>query len=94
MLPYNLTSDALIWNPANVAHIARHGVTFREVQEVCEGRYIVGQGHSERFIVIGPTLARRMVAVILEASYERMYYVVTARPASRGERRIYREETE
>ena len=93
MLPYPLTSDALIWDGKNTYHIARHGVTQQEVEDVCESRYIARQGHSGRFIVIGLTSINRMLAVILEASEEEMYYVVTARSAGRRERRIYREET-
>ena len=93
MLPYPITPDNLIWDKWNIEHIARHEVTRQEVEEVCEARYIAGQGHSGRFIVIGLTGINRMLAVILEASEEEMYYVVTARSASRRERRIYREET-
>ena len=90
MLPYPITPDMLIWDGWNRAHIARHDVTQQEVEEVCEGRYIVRQGHSGRFIVIGLTSINRMLAVILEASEEKRFYVVTARSAGRRERRIYR----
>lgn len=91
MLPYPISSDALIWDEWN-RHIARHAVIQQEVEEVCEGRYIVRQGHSGRFIVIGLTSINRMLAVILEAGEEERFYVVTARSASRRESHIFRGE--
>ena len=83
---------ALRWDPWNVNHIATHGVTIEEVEEVCNGTFISRLGHSGRLMIIGPTGAGRMLSVILEETDEDSYYVVTARLASRRERRIYVEE--
>ncbi len=84
----------LIWDPWNVTHIARHGVTPEEVEEVCHGEPVVQVGKKGRSLVFGPTLSGRTLAVVLdpESLPEGVYYPVTARPASRGERAIYASE--
>ena len=77
-----------------MAHIARHQVSPEEVEEVCQGEHIVRQGYSGRLMLIGPTFSGHMLAIVLEPDDEEdVYYPVTARPASRKERRLYREET-
>ncbi len=83
----------LIWDSWNVAHIARHGVTRREVEEVCHGRPISREAYASRIMVIGPTRGGRIVAAVLEPEEEGAYYVVTARLASRRERRLYQQES-
>ena len=94
MLPYEITTDNLTWNPWNVEHIARHDVTRTEVEEVCRSRLIFWESYGGRFVIVGRTLTERTLAVVLEPDNDGMYYVVTARPASRRERRLYREATE
>lgn len=82
----------LSWDASNEAHIARHRVTPEEVEEVCHGDPLVRQGYKGRLVLIGPTGSRRMLAVVLEPEGRGVYYPVTARPATRKERRRYREE--
>lgn len=84
----------LVWDPGNVAHIARHEVTPEEVEEVCHGEPVVQVGKKGRSLVFGPTLSGRMLTVVLdpESSEEGVYYPVTARPTSRRERTIYASE--
>ena len=80
----------LIWGPWNVGHIARHQATLEEVEEVCRGDPVVQEGKKGRSLVFGPTLAGRMLTVVLDPTEAaNVYYVVTARPASRRERAIY-----
>ena len=82
----------LIWDPGNVHHIARHEVLPAEVEEVCGGNVIAEQGYADRLRLVGPTLAGRMLAVVLAPEPQGGdYYVITARPASRKERRMYQE---
>lgn len=81
----------LIWDSWNVAHIARHEVTPDEVEEVCHGEYIVRQTYDERLLLIGPALNGRILVVILGPTKKRgVYYPVTARPASKKERNLYK----
>lgn len=64
-----------------------------EVEEVCHGEYIVRQTYDDRLLLIGPTLSDRMLTVILEPTKKvGTYYPVTARPASKKERRLYTNE--
>ena len=84
----------LTWDPTNVAHIARHGITADDVVAVCEGSHIVREGYTQRLMLIGPVGNDRMVAVILDPEGDDIYYPVTARPASRRERMMYAQEME
>ena len=83
----------LIWDPWNIGHIARHGVTPEEVEQVCRGPHVERVAYALRLMMIGPTDAGRLLAVVLERRGPDAYFVITARPASRKERRIYRDET-
>jgi uncharacterized DUF497 family protein len=84
----------LRWDDRNMAHIARHGVTAEEAEEVCHGDFFLLQGKKRRIMLIGPTSTGRILALVLEHEGEGDYYPVTARPASRKERRWYREQQE
>lgn len=79
----------LVWDSWNISHIARHNVTPEEVEEVCHGPFVTLAGYAERILVLGPTSAGRMLVVVLEPVDPGVYYAVTARPASRKERRYY-----
>lgn len=89
-----VTIRRLIWDPWNVAHIARHGVTPEEVEEACHaGDPYTDQGKQGRIRLLGLTVSGRMLAVILDPESEQgAYYPVTARAASRKERRLYRQQ--
>ena len=84
-----LTISRLLWNPGNVAHIAEHHVTIQEVEQVCQGEALLREGYLGRILVIGQTVAGRVLAIVLEPVDEESYYVITARPADRKERRLY-----
>ncbi len=87
-----LSIRRLGWDPWNVAHIARDRVAPEEVEEVCIRHPVTSVTYAGRLRVIGPTRAGRVLTAILAPDDEPgVYYVVTARPASRKERRRYRE---
>lgn len=79
----------LRWNPGVVAHVAQHDVTLDEVEEVRLGDPMSADAYAGRVMVIGPTNSGRMLAVIISHVDNDMYDVITARPASRKERRRY-----
>jgi uncharacterized protein len=81
----------LVWDDWNIAHIARHDVVPEEVEDVCDATPAVFQTYQGRLLVVGLTRRRRALGVVLAPMGNGMYYVVTARPASRKERRLYRE---
>jgi uncharacterized DUF497 family protein len=80
----------LIWDVWNVDHIARHEVNTEKAEDVCHGDPVVQEGKKVRSLVFGPTRAGRLLTVVLDPTEAtNVYYVVTARPASRIERAIY-----
>jgi len=83
----------LVWDEWNVAHIARHGVIPQEVEDVCQGTYISYESYDQRFEVIGATHNERILTIILDPEPEPgIYYVVTAHPASKKDRKLYQQE--
>ncbi len=86
--------NRLLWDDWNITHTARHGVLPEEVEETCQGDFVFFESCKNRFLLVGPTRTGRMLAVILDPEPEGkgVYYPVTARPASRKERRYYQEE--
>ena len=84
----------LVWDEWNSAHIARHNVAPEEVEEaVCQDAVVL-TGKKGRVHLIAPTRKNRLIAVILdpEPDEDGIYYPVTARDASRKERRYYAQE--
>ena len=83
--------DALDWDAWNEEHITKHGVTQDEVEEAVTGDAIFRASYKNRIAATGPTLDGRMLTVIIGESphQPRLYYVFSARPASRQERREY-----
>ena len=88
--------DWLIWDDWNVAHIAEHGVTPEEVEEVCEAsRHIARRAAmtdygQTRYRLYGQTYEGRYLFVVLDKIEAGSFYVVTARDMTERERRNYR----
>ena len=72
-----------------MGHIAKHRVTPEEVEEVCHAEPLVFEAKRGRIIGVGPTVDGRVLAVVLAPEGEGVYYPITARPASKKERRLY-----
>ena len=83
--------DDLDWDTWNREHITKHGVTQGEVEETIGGEAIFRASYKNRLAVTGPTLDGRMLTVIIGESPHKahLYYVFSARSASRQERREY-----
>lgn len=77
----------LRWTPYNIAHILRHGVRRSEVDEAVAAVALMEPTYGGRYMVLGPTSAGRMLTVVVEPEGAGVFLVVTARPASRKERR-------
>ena len=82
---------ALRWDDWNLKHIAKHGIEPEDAAEVVWDRPIIDETYKERLRFIGPNAAGRLLTDILgEIPGEPgAYYVSSARPASRRERREY-----
>lgn len=84
----------LRWDEWNIAHINRHNLVPEEVEETCNDDPLVQAGKKGRKLVIGPTKKNRMITVILDPEGYGKYYPVTARDASRKEKKLYKQEKE
>ncbi len=84
--------QGLLWDEGRIAHIARHGVTPSQVEEVSQGDFVAYAGRDGTIIILGPTAAGRILKIVLAPREQAMYYPVTAHPASRQERRHYNEQ--
>jgi uncharacterized protein len=80
----------LVWDDWNITHIARHDVLPDDVEEVCHNDPMVSETYNDRLRVIGLTGGGDILTVILAPQSDGVYYVITARPASRKERQLYR----
>ena len=77
----------LQWDDFNVEHIARHGVSMSEVQEACVNYVYIHKTYGDRYLLVGQTVNKRLLSVVLSKLSKTKYYVVTARDSSRGERK-------
>lgn len=80
----------LIFDDWNREHIARHGVESDEVAEAVGNAAFMTRSRRETYQLVGQTEAGRSLSVILASRRYGVYYVVTAREATREEQRRYR----
>jgi len=85
-----LVVQRLVWDEWNVGHIARHGVIPEAVEQVCYNNPLVSQTYNDRLRLIGVNADGEILTVILAPEGGDVYYPVTARPASKKERQLYR----
>jgi uncharacterized protein len=82
-----------VWPTERIDHIARHGVTPEEVEDVCFGRSLVLRGKSEGvnpvYYVLGQTDAGRYLFCLVIRFPDGKGYPVTARPMTERERRRF-----
>jgi uncharacterized protein len=84
----------LIWPADRVEHIARHGVTPDEVEDVCFAdpwvRRAKSEGENPLYYVLGQTAAGRHLFCVVIALPDGNGYPVTARPMTDREKQSYR----
>jgi uncharacterized DUF497 family protein len=85
------TIDRLHWDDWNRDHIAKHAVLPEEAEEVIAGLPRVNETYKQRLQLVGPTFAGRMLSIVVGTVPDRpgVYYVFSARPASRKQREMY-----
>jgi uncharacterized protein len=86
--------DDFLWDEANIDHIAAHGVTPTEAEDVIlDPRFIGGQARGtsteRRYAVIGATAAGRILHVVYTVIDE-AYRVITAYDANDRQKHRYR----
>jgi uncharacterized DUF497 family protein len=89
-----MTIHEIIWPDDRVDHVARHGVTPDEVDQVCFGRSLVQRAKSEGanpvYYVLGQTKTGRYLFCVIIRFPDGTGYPVTARPMTDKEKRRYR----
>lgn len=80
---------SLEWDDANREHIDRHGVTPREVEEVCFSRPLLMKSRAGTRLAYGQTLAGRYLLVVLRLMDGGAARCITARTMSDKERRFF-----
>ena len=83
----------IIWPEDRIEHIARHGITPEEVEEVCFGRAFVQRAKSEGvnplYYVLGQTDAGRYLFCVIIQFPDKNGYPITARLMTDAERRRF-----
>jgi uncharacterized protein len=86
--------DEFVRPQDRIDHIARHGVTPEEVEEVCFGRALVqrarSQGPNPVYYVLGRTAAGRHLFCVVIRLPDGKGYPVTARVMTDREKRRYK----
>ena len=84
-----------IWPVDRIEHIARHGVTPEEVEEVCFETAFVerarSQGLNPVYYVLGQTEGGRYLLCVVIQFPDGKGYPITARPMTDKERRRYQQ---
>lgn len=86
MLKVKIKKSDLAWDEWNLQHIAKHNVKREEVEQIFVRTARAKKSYKGRLIVFGKTKKKRLLAVVLEKA-EKGYYILSARDASRKERR-------
>lgn len=82
----------IIFDTWNKEHIKKHGVTEEEVKEAGESLIYHKRTYKRRYLLIGRA-GRRLISLVLIRKGEGKYYLITARDASKKERRkVYEKE--
>jgi uncharacterized DUF497 family protein len=83
----------IVWPDDRVEHIARHGISPDEFEDVCFGHALVLRGRSEGrnpvYHVLGQTGSERYLLCVVIHFPDGKGYPVTARPMTAKEKRRY-----
>lgn len=80
----------LIIDEDRIDHIARHGVTISEVQDVVFGRHLAERSREGRLLLIGQTRGGRYLSIVVAPRGGSKYGLVTARDSIGHERARFR----
>jgi hypothetical protein len=89
-----MTIDEFVWPAERIEHIADHGVTPEEVEDVCFGISLVlrakSEGENPVYYVLGQTDSGRYLFCVVIRFPDGKGYPVTAREMTAKEKRRYR----
>lgn len=87
--------EAFVWPEDRIDHIAHHGITFDEVEDVCFSRPLVqrarSRGENPVYYILGQTSAGRYLFCVVIRFPDGVGYPVTARPMTDKEKRRYKQ---
>jgi len=81
---------SLYWDDANIEHIARHGLSPVDIDDVCFGGHISFKGRQRRYILYGKTEGDAMIMIVLERLFRQVFRPITARAMIEKEKHNYR----
>mgnify|MGYP001599278190 CR=1 FL=1 len=81
--------NRLDWTEERRVHIARHNVSAEEVEDVVYGKHYAVRTKQGRYRLIGQTAQGRYIVIILEPSDHDWFDPITARNATKNERKLY-----
>jgi uncharacterized DUF497 family protein len=85
----------LVWPQDRIDHIARHGVTPEEVEEICFGPAFVqrakSHGGNPAYYVLGQTESGRYLFCVVIQFPDGRGYPITARPMADKEKQRYKQ---
>lgn len=81
---------SLVWDDANIEHIARHNVSPREVEDVCFGAHFCKKENSCRYILSGQSDNGRYLNVVIERIGRGLFRPITAFEMSESYKRKFK----
>ncbi|EKD91443.1 MAG: hypothetical protein ACD_30C00005G0011 [uncultured bacterium] len=76
----------LIWDEVNKEHIKKHSVSTEEVENIGKNFIYHRKTHTGRYMAVGRS-GNRLITIIIRRKAPKKYYPVTARDASKKERK-------
>lgn len=84
--------EELIVEEDRPEHIAKHKIKISEVRQVISANYTYIKGKLGRWLLIGQTKKKRLLTIVVGTRRKKgVYGLVTARPASREEKKFFSE---
>lgn len=80
----------LVWDEWNEDHIANHGVSRHEVEELVWNQPFATRARGGTYRLIGQSDSGRFLTIFISGRGRGRFYVVTARDAESREQRAYR----
>jgi uncharacterized protein len=84
--------EKIIWDEETVSHLARHGVTPEEVEEIFfneEDKSVILKGKEGKYLAYGQTQSGRYLLVVWAIRYKKTG-IITARDLTKKEKQFYR----
>ena len=86
------TVTSIRWTDRSVEHISRHGITPREIEEVCFNEYdapFIRSGRENLHYVFGKTYSGRLLFIVVKFIRPGEVGLITARDMNEWERKYF-----